>query len=137
MKTWCFIFTYDLYGSEAEHHFSVDADTFHDASVLADAYVKGKLAASMTELSTIRFDRLGTNEKRLEELKSILQDPCEYCCENPKPMQTKSIYMFCKIKHVSKNFFNLQFGETINGPIEGFIRFSFCPMCGRKLEDAK
>lgn len=81
--------------------------------------------------------RLGTNEKRLEELKSILQDPCEYCCENPKSMQTKSIYMFCKIKHVSKNFFNLQFGETINGPIEGFIRFSFCPMCGRKLEDAK
>lgn len=135
MKTWCFIFTYEHNGYEAEFPFYVDADTFHDASILADAYVKENFKSSMTELSTIRFDRLGTHGKRLDKSNSEMQEPCEYCGSEQKPIQTKSVYMLCNIKHVTKNLFNIQLGQTVNGALEGFIRFGYCPMCGRKLED--
>lgn len=131
MKTWCFIFTYDHYGSEAEHHFSVEADTFNDASVLADAYVKGKLV--MTELSTIRLDRLGTLEKNWGKSKSELQEPCDIC--NPafvNPLiDDDGLYLF-----IDKDRLMTGYSDECTFEITESLKINYCPMCGRKLEEA-
>ncbi len=64
MKTWRFTFKCEYFGAQAEFPFFVDADTYHDATILADAYVKEKFPiACEQDLATIKFEGLGIDPK--------------------------------------------------------------------------
>ena len=64
MKTWGFTFKCEYFGAQAEFPFFVDADTYHDATILADAYVKEKFPiACEQDLATIKFEGLGLYPK--------------------------------------------------------------------------
>ena len=64
MKAWRFTFKCEYFGAEFESPFYVDADTYHDATILADAYVKEKFPiACEQELATIKFEGLGLYPK--------------------------------------------------------------------------
>ena len=77
MKTWGFTFKCEYFGAQAEFPFFVDADTYHDATILADAYVKEKFPiACEQDLATIKFEGLGIDPKDWGKSKRELQEPC-------------------------------------------------------------
>jgi len=80
MKTWRFTFKCEYFGAQAEFPFFVDADTYHDATIIADAYIKEKFPiACEQDLATIKFEGLGIDPKDWGKSKRELQEPCEYC----------------------------------------------------------
>lgn len=80
MKTWRFTFKCEYFGAEFELPFSVDADTYHDATILADAHIKEKFPiACEQDLATIKFEGLGMNPKDWGKSKRELPEPCEIC----------------------------------------------------------
>lgn len=142
MKTWRFTFKCEYFGAEFESSFYVDADTYHDATILADAYIKEKFPiACEQELATIKFEGLGIDPKDWGKSKRELQEPCEYC--TTVEWETDSPYDRDKLiskKELARNvmingrellvlsyqvgFFGVRERRDIN----------YCPMCGRKME---
>ena len=142
MKTWRFTFKCEYFGAQAEFPFFVDADTYHDATILADAYVKEKFPiACEQDLATIKFEGLGIDPKDWGKSKRELREPCEIC--TTVEWETDSPYDRDKL--ISKK--ELARNVMINGREllvlsyqVGFFcvrerrDIKYCPMCGRKLE---
>ena len=136
MKTWRFTFKCEYFGAEFESPLSIDADTYHDATILADAYVKEKFPiACEQQLATIKFEGLGIDPKDWGKSKRELQDPCEYCVSGVCGNET--IYDEMDrgfMAHVRDGILNIGVA-TANFHEHSEMRINYCPMCGRKLEE--
>ena len=135
MKTWRFTFKCEYFGAQAEFRFFVDVDTYHDATILADAYVKEKFPiACEQELATIKFEGLGIDPKDWGKSKRVLQEPCEYCVSGVCGNET--IYDEMDrgfMAHVRDGILNIGVA-TANFHEHSEMKINYCPMCGRKLE---
>ena len=133
MKTWRFTFKCEYFGAQAEFPFFVDADTYHDATILADAYVKEKFPiACEQELATIKFEGLGIDPKDWGKSKRELQEPCEYCDEKSAGKLILSTRGNVQLKVGKKT--GVEYYDDVYGWQDEASEFKFCPMCGRKLE---
>ena len=136
MKTWRFTFKCEYFGAEFELPFSIDADTYHDATILADAYVKEKFPiACEQDLATIKFEGLGIDPKDWGKSKRELQELCEYCVSGVCGNET--IYDEMDrgfMAHVRDGILNIGVA-TANFHEHSEMRINYCPMCGRKLEE--
>ena len=135
MKTWRFTFKCEYFGAQAEFPFFVDADTYHDATILADAYVKEKFPiACEQDLATIKFEGLGIDPKDWGKSKRELQELCEYCVSGVCGNET--IYDEMDrgfMAHVRDGILNIGVA-TANFHEHSEMRINYCPMCGRNLE---
>ena len=135
MKTWRFTFKCEYFGAEFELPFSIDADTYHDATILADAYVKEKFPiACEQDLATIKFEGLGIDPKDWGKSKRELQELCEYCVSGVCGNET--IYDEMDrgfMAHVRDGILNIGVA-TANFHEHSEMRINYCPMCGRNLE---
>ena len=138
MKTWRFTFKCEYFGDQAEFPFFVDADTYHDATILADAYVKEKFPiACEQELATIKFEGLGIDQKDWGKSKRELQEPCEYCDRKMPRKDEKGLDLRFSdpTVFVYGNRLKIEYDSPYcNDCFEREYEISFCPMCGRKLE---
>ena len=132
MKTWGFTFKCEYFGAQAEFPFFVDADTYHDATILADAYVKEKFPiACEQELATIKFEGLGIDPKDWGKSKRELQEPCEYCdpaLVNPF-VDDDGLYLFIDKDRLFAGYSDECTFEKIES-----VKINYCPACGRKME---
>ena len=145
MKTWGFTFKCEYFGAQAEFPFFVDADTYHDATILADAYVKEKFPiACEQDLATIKFEGLGIDTKDWGKSKRALQEPCEYC--TTVDWETDSPYdrgkLIDKKELTRTTVINGEELLSLDYSIGYFVVrerkiINYCPMCGRKLEERK
>lgn len=63
MKVWKFTLKFEKSGINLECTFCVKADTYHDATILADAYAKDMFPDSLKDdLATIKFEGFGLEE---------------------------------------------------------------------------
>ena len=132
MKTWRFTFKCEYFGAQAEFPFFVDADTYHDATILADAYVKEKFPiACEQDLATIKFEGLGIDPKDWGKSKRELQEPCEYC--NPafiNPfIDDDGLYLF-----IDKDRLMTGYSDECTFEKCESVKINYCPMCGREME---
>ena len=138
MKTWRFTFKCEYFGAQAEFPFFVDADTFHDATILADAYVKEKFPiACEQDLATIKFEGLGIDPKDWGKSKRALQEPCVYCDRKMpwKDEKGRDLRFSDPTVFVYGNRLMIEYDSPYcNDCFEREYEISFCPMCGRKLE---
>lgn len=138
MKTWGFTFKCEHFGAQAEFPFFVDADTYHDATILADAYVKEKFPiACEQDLATIKFEGLGIDLKDWGKSKRALQEPCEYCDRKMPWKDEKGLDLRFSdpTVFVYGNRLRIEYDSPYyNDCFEREYEISFCPMCGRKLE---
>ena len=138
MKTWRFTFKCEYFGAQAELPFSIDADTYHDATILADAYVKEKFPiACEQDLATIKFEGLGIDPKDWGKSKRELQEPCEYCDRKMpwKDEKGRDLRFSDPTVFVYGNRLMIEYDSPYcNDCFEREYEISFCPMCGRKLE---
>ena len=132
MKTWRFTFKCEYFGAQTEFTFFVDADTYHDATVLADAYVKEKFPIEREQdLATIKFEGLGIDPKDWGKSKRELQEPCEYCdpaLVNPF-IDEDGLYLF-----VDKDRLMTGYSDECTFEITESLKINYCPACGRKME---
>ena len=133
MKTWRFTFKCEYFGAEFESPFYVDADTYHDATILADAYVKEKFPiACEQELATIKFEGLGIDPKDWGKSKRELQEPCDYC-----DMKTNSKILLSSSGNVRLLIMKqagVEYYDDGYGWQDETMEINYCPMCGRKME---
>lgn len=131
MKTWRFTFKCEYFGAEFESPFYVDADTYHDATILADAYIKEKFPiACEQELATIKFEGLGIDPKDWGKSKRELQEPCEYCKPKPKLLFENILELM-----VISGTLDIEVeGDYSGSGISDYVDINYCPMCGRKME---
>ena len=138
MKTWRFTFKCEYFGAQAEFPFFVDADTYHDATILADAYVKEKFpSACEQDLATIKFEGLGIDPKDWGKSKRALQEPCVYCDRKMPWKDEKGLDLRFSdpTVFVYGNRLMIEYDSPYcNDCFEREYEISFCPMCGRKLE---
>ena len=138
MKTWRFTFKCEYFGAEFESPFSIDADTYHDATILADAYVKEKFPiACEQELATIKLEGLGIDPKDWGKSKRALQEPCVYCDRKMPWKDEKGLDLRFSdpTVFVYGNRLKIEYDSPYcNDCFEREYEISFCPMCGRKLE---
>ena len=138
MKTWGFTFKCEYFGAQAEFPFFVDADTYHDATILADAYVKEKFPiACEQDLATIKFEGLGIDPKDWGKSKRALQEPCVYCDRKMpwKDEKGRDLRFSDPTVFVYGNRLMIEYDSPYcNDCFEREYEISFCPMCGRKLE---
>lgn len=132
MKTWGFTFKCEHFGAQAEFPFFVDADTYHDATILADAYVKEKFPiACEQDLATIKFEGLGIDTKDWGKSKRALQEPCEHCKTiSPQTVNSSMGNVRVRIGKLSV----VEYYDDVYDWQDEFIEFNYCPMCGRKME---
>ena len=132
MKTWGFTFKCEHFGAQAEFPFFVDADTYHDATILADAYVKEKFPiACEQDLATIKFEGLGLYPKYWGKSKLALQEPCEYCDPeliNPF-IDDDGLYLF-----IDKDRLMTGYTDECTFEKSESVKINYCPACGRKME---
>ena len=138
MKAWRFTFKCEYFGAEFESPFYVDADTYHDATILADAYVKEKFPiACEQDLATIKFEGLGIDPKDWGKSKRALQEPCVYCDRKMpwKDEKGRDLRFSDPTVFVYGNRLMIEYDSPYcNDCFEREYEISFCPMCGRKLE---
>ena len=138
MKKWGFTFKCEYFGAQAEFPFFVDADTYHDATILADAYVKEKFPiACEQELATIKLEGLGIDPKDWGKSKRALQEPCVYCDRKMPWKDEKGLDLRFSdpTVFVYGNRLMIEYDSPYcNDCFEREYEISFCPMCGRKLE---
>ena len=138
MKTWRFTFKCEYFGAQAEFPFFVDADTYHDATIIADAYVKEKFPiACEQDLATIKFEGLGIDPKDWGKSKRALQEPCVYCDRKMPWKDEKGLDLRFSdpTVFVYGNRLMIEYDSPYcNDCFEREYEISFCPMCGRKLE---
>ena len=138
MKTWRFTFKCEYFGAQAEFPFFVDADTYHDATILADAYVKEKFPdASKDDLATIKLEGLGIDQKDWGKSKRAPQEPCVYCDRKMPWKDEKGLDLRFSdpTVFVYGNRLKIEYDSPYcNDCFEREYEISFCPMCGRKLE---
>ena len=138
MKTWRFTFKCEYFGAQAEFPFFVDADTYHDATILAAAYVKEKFPiACEQDLATIKFEGLGIDPKDWGKSKRALQEPCVYCDRKMpwKDEKGRDLRFSDPTVFVYGNRLMIEYDSPYcNDCFEREYEISFCPMCGRKLE---
>ena len=132
MKTWRFTFKCEYFGAEFELPFSIDADTRHDATILADAYVKDKFPIACEQgLARIKFEGLGIDPKDWGKSKRALQEPCEYC--DPKLINPfvdqDGLYLF-----IDKDRIMTGYSDECTFEKSESVKINYCPACGRKME---
>ena len=132
MKTWGFTFKCEYFGAQAEFPFFVDADTYHDATILADAYVKEKFpSACEQDLATIKFEGLGIDPKDWGKSKRELQEPCSFCNDDTEiGIEEVGPERICELTHTTGRNFQICYSQYVEAEFE----FVYCPMCGRKLD---
>lgn len=130
MKTFSFTFKCEYFGARVDFPFFVDADTYHDATILADAYVKEKFPIEREQdLATIKFEGLGIDPKDWGKSRRELQGPCEYCQGDEQiRSDDNSVRLFIRDSTLVK-FYDDGYGWQ-----DEHFNFKYCPMCGRKLE---
>ena len=132
MKTWRFTFKCEYFGAQAEFPFFVDADTYHDATILADAYVKEKFPIEREQdLAIIKFEGLGIDAKDWGKSKRELQEPCEYCdpaLVNPF-IDEDGLYLF-----IDKDRLFSGYSDECTFEKSESVKINYCPACGRKME---
>jgi len=123
MKTWGFIIRYiNKSGEEKEVQFSVDADTFRDASSLAFDYADKIVKSKGMDFFKLRFDASGEGSSAAG---------CKYC-QNGTMTGIEEIARGGNYELVHTIGRKYQMG--CDEYIEAEFEFEFCPKCGRKLE---
>ena len=138
MKTWRFTLKFNYFSVQTEFPFFVDADTYHDATILADAYVKDNFPdASKDDLARIKFEGFGMDPKDWGKSKRAKQEPCMYCGrkmpwndDKARDLRFSDPNVFIFGNRLMIEYESPFYDDAFDREYE----ISYCPMCGRKLE---
>lgn len=134
MKIYEFEFTYEENDMKVHIPFDIRAEFFDEAKQKAEEHVAKNFQRLETEFSTIRYARVSLDVADFGEL----QDPCEYCRESKlwTAEDYQTFYDDGTEVRISMNKITFGYRSPFyDDAFENKYTISFCPMCGRKLEE--